>query len=36
MLLFMYLLYHAKTTNMKENMQTDASIGLFLCDVLYH
>lgn len=33
--LFMYLLYLAKTTKMKKNMQTHASIGLFLSAMLY-
>lgn len=34
--LFMYLLYHAETSNMKETMQADAAIGLFLSAVIYH
>lgn len=34
--LFMYLLYHTETANMKETMQADAAIGLFLSAVIYH
>lgn len=32
--LFMYLLYHTETANMKETMQADAAIGLFLSAVV--
>lgn len=31
-----YLLYHAETTDMKENMQNDASLRLFLSAILYY